>query len=142
MDAIKEPKRILIIDDSELDRIIIERVLKKADLTKDIETECAENGKVALDMLSQSAKSGKDFPDLISLDINMPIMNGIEFLEAYKEKNYHKDFQTIFLFALSSTQDKGDIQKIMSSDGVRLFVEKPLTINKLEKILNEHFSKP
>lgn len=67
---------VLIVDDSTLMRKVIERALRQADLDVTVVTE-ASNGKEALDQLRLTAA-----PDIILCDINMPEMDGIDFLEA------------------------------------------------------------
>jgi CheY-like chemotaxis protein len=85
-----------------------------------------QNGKVAFDKLMEE----KNDPDLILLDINMPVMDGWEFLEACKEVN--KD--EIPVFILSSSINPADKERAKSFKQVRGFLTKPFTSDKLEDI--------
>ncbi len=86
--------KILIIDDSPIVRAITKDYLQELSFIESIET--ASNGKIALEMIS------KDHFDLIFLDVEMPALNGIEFLEQKKKMN-----NTIPVIMLSSYTQKG-----------------------------------
>ena len=88
-------KEILLIDDSKGTNSLNKRLLREMDVAEHISTEL--NGRLALDyLLSKNEKGNYPSPDIIFLDINMPIMDGYQFLKEFKsvkkrrglEKNY------------------------------------------------------
>ena len=80
------PVSVLLVDDDEINNFISIKLIKKALLNTEI-VACL-NGKFAIDQLVEMQKKGPEkLPDYILLDINMPIMNGWEFLDEYKRLN-------------------------------------------------------
>jgi CheY-like chemotaxis protein len=129
------PVSILLVDDDEINNFISIKLIKKALLNTEI-TACL-NGKFAIDQLldMKSKESGK-LPDYILLDINMPIMNGWEFLDEYERLKIDPEGKTK-IFIISSSVFSNDISKAKSYPLVVDFVSKPLNIEKI----NELFSK-
>lgn len=87
-----------------------------------------QNGKLALEKL----KAEEINPDLIFLDINMPIMDGWEFLDACIEENR----DTIPVFLLSSSINPADKERAMNYSQVHGFLSKPFTTQKLDDVLS------
>jgi len=87
-----------------------------------------QNGKLALDEL----RVDQNRPDLILLDINMPIMDGWEFLDACLQENR----DTIPVFLLSSSINPADKERAMNYSQVCGFLSKPFTSEKLEDVLS------
>ncbi len=105
--------KLLIVDDSPLVRAIIGDLLKKLDFVTQIDT--ARNGKSALEMLRHNSY------DLIILDVEMPIMNGIKFLE--EKKNIHDTTPTLMLSSL--TKEGSEITLKALELGAIDFIPKP-----------------
>ena len=129
----KKLKCILFVDDNPADnryhQIIVEE-MKIAD-----ELQFVENGVEALDYLS---RVGNTIPDLIFLDINMPRMNGWEFLEEYK--NLAPALKAkIVIVILSTSANASDIQKSQEINEVFDFETKPLSKESIENILEHYF---
>lgn len=123
-------EKVLLIDDDEINNMLNARLIRKAGLSQSIDT--ALNGQEGLDYLESCVK--EDFPDLIFLDIHMPVMDGFEFLEAYK-KRFKSHHHTIILMMLTTSVLESDRNKALDSMLVKEFINKPLTSSKLEEII-------
>ncbi len=131
---------VLIIDDSEFDRYILSRFLKGAEITSTI-FEVA-NGQEALDFLNSDIENEeKQLPSLIFVDINMPIMNGFEFLNEYKELTDIKpELTTCTLVMFSSSENESDKKLAQSYDFVKDFIVKhPSSPDELLQKIKPHF---
>ena len=127
-----QPVSILLVDDDEINNFISIKLIKKALLTSDIMA-CL-NGKFAIDQLVEIQKKDMDkLPDYIFLDINMPIMNGWEFLDEYKRLNIDP-LGKIKIFIISSSVFSNDINKAKSYPVVKSFISKPLSVEKIKEL--------
>jgi CheY-like chemotaxis protein len=127
------PISILLVDDDEINNFISIKLIKKAIADADIAA-CL-NGKLAIDRLSDIQKDDPaKLPDFILLDINMPIMNGWEFLEEYKRLNLDPTGKSK-VFIISSSVFSNDISKARSYPLVKNFVSKPLSVEKIKEML-------
>ena len=117
-------RSILIVDDNEGDQFLAEHAIKEFDAS--IAVSHAYDGAEALDLLNNSVSK----PDLIVLDINMPGMNGIEFLDAYCRPN---DDAAVVVMLSSSDQEK-DIKACNAYNCVKDYFTKPLSIEYLKKL--------
>ena len=120
---------ILIVDDSEADQFINQTLIKKHDAN--IEILQAYDGQEALNVLDEC----KALPDLILLDINMPGMNGHEFLEVYSTREYQGGQPSVVILT-SSNQDK-DKSLTTTYDCVLNYFEKPLLPDSIGTIFQE-----
>lgn len=123
----------LLIDDDPIANFLTERLLSKVQVTERIET--ALNGNQAFDIIQEHCSQGHSCPDLILVDINMPVMSGIDFLKLFKEKNF-KDSKKSSLVVLSTTTSNKDHEQILSY-GVKNILQKPLTESKLQQVWEE-----
>ena len=92
------------------------------------------NGQLAIDYVNDTITNNpKSFPNLVLIDINMPIMNGWEFVEAYTkiENTPYAD-----LYIPSSSVYENDIEKTKNYTNVKGFISKPLSIERLIELLN------
>jgi len=94
-------KPILLVEDDQVDYMTIRRALKEIHVVNDIVH--VENGEQALDYLRNPANMK---PCIILLDLNMPVMNGIEFLEVAKHDPYLKRYPVIVLTTSEEQEDK------------------------------------
>lgn len=124
---------ILLIDDDDINNYIIRRLLKNLGFRGEVVT--AKNGSEALSLLQMNADDGQDFPNLILLDLNMPVMTGLEFLEALRLKNeFPLHLSKIILITNSVHPSEEDRLK---KYGIEKVILKPLTIEKMKGYLEE-----
>jgi CheY-like chemotaxis protein len=122
----------MLIDDDEDDNYFHEIVLKKMDIVEQIEI--AETGLDALDNL----KKETFVPDIIFLDINMPGMNGWDFLHEYEKLSLRQKTKTIIIM-LSTSISPADKEKAEKMTEITGFQSKPMTQEMLNDILNRYF---
>jgi CheY-like chemotaxis protein len=123
---------VLLVDDDEINNFISIKLIKKALLNTEIMA-CL-NGKFAIEQLSEiQQKDPAKLPDYILLDINMPIMNGWEFLDEYKRLNLDPLGKSK-IFIISSSVFSNDINKARSYPLVKDFISKPLNVEKIKEL--------
>ena len=118
---------VLIIDDEAIALFISTKVIELSGVAGEVLT--AQSAKEALEMLS-----GGCSPDVILIDINMPVKNGFEFVEAFKELKIGRR-ENMKLVMLSSSINPNDFRRAAEL-GVETYLSKPLTLEKIEVILN------
>ena len=120
-------KNVLLIDDDEVTNYLNKLIILK--FNKDIIVEEVTSGLDGIDLLNHR----NIFPDIIFLDINMPVMNGFEFMTEFQKypDNLKENVQVNILS--SSTHPK-DIEKATSFSQIKNFFEKPLSLKHLQKI--------
>jgi CheY-like chemotaxis protein len=121
---------VLLVDDNETDNFISKRTIELTKFAPQIVVK--NSGKSALEYLEQMQNQPDALPDVIFLDINMPITDGFVFLVEFEnllDNIKHK----CKIVILSSSNNKRDIAKIVDNEYVIKFITKPLT----EKSLNE-----
>lgn len=132
--------KVLLIDDDTVTLAICEMVLKKTSFCREIDK--VTNGKEGLDYFSQYFEKKKKgspdttAPDLILLDLNMPVMDGWNFLESYIRK-YSERLPETRIAILSSTINPEDFIRAQSYEIVIDFINKPLTLE-LTRELKSH----
>lgn len=120
-----------IIDDDEIYLFSVKKVIELNNLSDKVLE--FKNGQEAIDFFSKNHKDEHALPDVIFLDINMPVMNGWEFLEEFK-KIQPAMSKSISLFVVSSSVDKSDVDKAKSLTPVQDYLTKPITANQLKSI--------
>ena len=118
---------VLVAEDYEVNRMLVESIFKKY---KNITLEFAVNGKEAVEKVEV-----KHY-DLVFMDINMPVMNGIDATKFIREK-LHLD---VIIVALTANAIKGDREKFIAC-GMNEYLSKPINIDKLENILCKYSRK-
>jgi CheY-like chemotaxis protein len=114
---------ILLVEDDQLDQIEVKRTLQKKSIVHRLKI--ARNGEEAIQLLNEKQNdtfNGK--PDIILLDLNMPKLNGFEFLSALRS---NEDWKDIKVFVLTTSDEREDKVKALSY-GISGFVTKPLKL--------------
>ncbi|MDX2190744.1 MAG: response regulator [Bacteroidota bacterium] len=135
----KQFKNIMLIDDDPINNLISSKTIQIFDPEVSI-TEY-DDPSAALEYLkAQSKERNQNLPDVIFLDINMPVINGWNFLEEYKHllQYLNKDIE---LFLLTSSTNHKDMQKAKSFPIITHYISKPLTIEGIKSIVNLHYPK-
>jgi len=115
---------ILLVEDDILDAIDLQRTLDRMQIL--YKMKIAKNGEEGLALLEQEGHplfSGK--PDIILLDMNMPRMNGIEFLQILRSRD---EWRKIKVFVLT-TSDESEDERVMRSLGISGYITKPLKMS-------------
>jgi CheY-like chemotaxis protein len=126
---------IMLIDDNRHDNFFHERVIRKSDVTRQVIVH--KKASDAINHLMAHKADSSEYPELIFLDINMPGMNGWEFLEEFKKMEQEKQVPIIVMLTTSSNPD--DLQKAKIAGSVVDFKSKPLTKEVLQEIIERHW---
>jgi CheY-like chemotaxis protein len=127
-------EQILCIDDDPITLMLCKKVISKSSFSKEIIT--AQNGEEALHYFNtlkynnNKSKTNKK-PELIFLDLNMPVMGGWEFLDHFTSSDY-SEFNKASVIVLSSTIDPDDLAKAKKYTIIIDFLSKPITQAMLE----------
>ena len=122
-------KEILLIDDSRGTNILNKRIMEEMNIAYKITT--LNNGKAALEYLTNmNNEGGYPDPELIFLDINMPVMDGYQFLEKYAEEQ-HTNSSLKPIIMLSSSANEVDLVRSQLYSMVKGYQSKPLTQEKI-----------
>lgn len=122
-------KRILLIDDNHALKFLTRMLLRDEKHVGIIDD--AANGIAALEHL----ENPENTPDIIFLDMNMPRMNGYEFLLEYKKRGLHNRHTRIYMLTTSTLEDER--KKIMDTGIIVDYFEKPLSEKHIRKIIND-----
>jgi CheY-like chemotaxis protein len=122
---------VMLVDDNDTDNFISKRIIEITKFANRVEVK--NSGKSALDYLRENQDNADELPNLIFLDINMPIVDGFVFLYEFEKFNdLIKDKCKVII--LSSSDNKRDIDKIVNNNHVIKFITKPLTETALEEV--------
>jgi len=125
-------KSALLIDDDKFTNFYNEKIVKKHDTFKSVQS--VNSGADALAYLQKAMDGLIDKPNVIFLDINMPAMNGWEFLEEYRllDKTFTSDIKIVMLTTSSNPSDQ---ERANQSCLINNYINKPLSINLLDEVL-------
>ena len=119
-------KTCLLIDDNYIDNFVTSRLLESCKFAETIVIQ--QSSFEAIEAL----RDGVITPDVIFLDLRMPVMDGFEFLQEYDKLDINKD--GIKIFMLSSSLDPTDLRKSLANRYITQFLHKPLTKKILEEL--------
>lgn len=129
-------KCTLLIDDDQTTNFVNQLLLEDLQVSEQVLV--ALNGKEALDLIRRQCEDGC-CPELILLDLNMPVMNGFEFLKAYEKLEFaHK--QSVVIVMLTTSMNPGDVA-LLGEFPTQGLLNKPLTPEMVQQLLKQHFNR-
>ena len=128
---------VLLIDDDNPTNFYNEMIIKEADYAEKIVV--VPSGMEALNYLKSIDDAEHPRPDLIFLDLNMPGLNGWEFLEEYRKLDKIQQGRVVIVL-LTTSMNTDDEEKAKTIPEINDFEHKPLTSEMLQEILERHFA--
>jgi CheY-like chemotaxis protein len=127
MSKYKRPIRIVVAEDDEDDKQFISDAFNQLKILNNVKF--VENGEELIDTL----RNNKKLPDLIFLDLNMPVMNGFQSIKIIRKDN---NLKKIPIIVLTTSKNEQDILKTYE-DGINAYIVKPFTFQDLMKVIQE-----
>ncbi|NVO32343.1 MULTISPECIES: response regulator [Hymenobacter] len=127
----------LLVDDDNTTNYLNSKLLRRMAISDEVLV--AVNGQQALDLLHAHCElsTSSACPALILLDINMPLMNGFEFLRVYAQRP-ERENPTVVIIMLTTSLNPNDLEQ-MQGLPIQGYLTKPLTRDKINQVLQEHF---
>ena len=122
---------VCIIDDDPIYIFTTRKIMEMGNFSSYIEV--FKNGKEALEALKPRVEANENIPEVIFLDLNMPIMDGWQFLEEFMSPNTQK----IIIYIVSSSIDPADLNKAKQYSLVTNYIVKPITPDKLKGLFDK-----
>ena len=126
-------QHFIVIDDSKLDCFIAEKVIRNTGKCESVQSFL--QAKEALDYIKKDIAE-KPYPVIILVDIQMPVMNGFQFVEEF-EKLPAEITNKYKLYVISSSINVIDLSKVHTYDSITEFLNKPITSNNLSLLLSK-----
>ncbi|GBF21041.1 MULTISPECIES: response regulator [Arenibacter] len=126
--------KVCIVDDDDIYQFTMVMTMKSLNLTDKIMV--FSDGEEALDFMLDNLHNDKELPDVIFLDIDMPIMDGFQFMEEYV-KIKPKLGKKITIYMVSSSVDPVDIERAKKISEITDYIVKPITHDQLKHIVGE-----
>jgi CheY-like chemotaxis protein len=123
-------KQVFLIDDDEVFVFLTKKVIERSEAEVSLFT--FPNGQEGLDHLTSIANDPALLPDVILLDLNMPVMDGWEFLKAYQKLRFAKK---IVLYIVTSSISPYEVDRAKHIKEVREFIVKPIAKEKFKEII-------
>ncbi|PKA99010.1 response regulator receiver domain-containing protein [Flavobacteriaceae bacterium MAR_2009_75] len=124
---------VCIIDDDDIYQFTMSAALNGFDEVNKITTFL--DGGQALDFITDNLKNKEELPDVVFLDINMPIMDGFQFMEEYVKIKPNVD-KEISIYMVSSSVDPKDIARCRKIEGISDYIVKPIKEDKLKALIS------
>jgi CheY-like chemotaxis protein len=114
---------VLFVDDDDINNFINKHIIHSLKITGNIFL--SRNGQEGLDFLSNYVETNNSIPELIFVDLNMPLMDGVEFIEQLIQAGFKSKFQTTIIVLTTSTNpaDKSKFEEL----GIKYYLNKPLS---------------
>lgn len=134
-DTAKKHRAVMLIDDNEIDNLINQKMIEAANISEHIFMH--SGAKSAIEFLKNIEKVGEDarhvLPEVIFLDIDMPLMDGFQFLDEF-DKLTEATKEHCKIVMLTSSINPQDVNKSHKYSAVKQYINKPLTQKNLEKL--------
>lgn len=131
-------KEVLLIDDDNILNFVNCRLFNKIGFSRVV---CSQNGRQALDYMIKNYTAQEENHEkrtvLVLLDLNMPYMDGWEFLEAFRDVK-HRFISQIKIFILTSSFNPDDLERSKSYKEVVDYINKPLSPERISQILETY----
>lgn len=122
---------ILLIDDDQITNFVNQAIIEKSEIP--VGTKALITAAAGIDFLNKCLSNQEELPHAILLDINMPEMNGWEFLEKFSQLD-KKIQNEVKVYMVSSSQNEEDVKRALSNPNVSDFLHKPLNLNMVRKV--------
>ena len=132
--AVKKYRTVMLIDDNEIDNLINQKMIEAASITDNIYTHTG--AKSAIEFLKNMEKldvAEQVLPDVIFLDIDMPLMDGFQFLDEF-EKLTNVAKKKCKIVMLTSSINPQDFNRSKKYENVKLYLNKPLSHESIVKL--------
>lgn len=124
-----------IVDDDDIFRFIMKKHFSVQKFSHDIETFI--NGAEAINTLKERMSNIQEIPDVIFLDINMPVMTGWGFMDEFN-KVYDKLAKKVSVYMVSSSVDTRDVSKAENMPTIAEYIVKPLDNEKVRQVMTKN----
>jgi CheY-like chemotaxis protein len=124
---------VMLIDDNEIDNLINQKMIESASLSKHIFSHTGAKSAIEFLRNVEKVKDTTMLPDMIFLDIDMPLMDGFQFLEEF-EKLTEKTKKHCRIVMLTSSINPQDVNRAKKYPYVQQYLNKPLTSDNLENL--------
>lgn len=130
-----EKKNILLVDDDSIANFLIEKIVQSTGLAERIFK--ALNGREALEVFLSADAEQTTLPEVVLLDLNMPIMNGFEFIQAFQSLEFEGK-KNILIILVTSSDNPSDIERAREL-GIKYYLTKPISGEMLKGIFSREF---
>ncbi|MGL2966980.1 response regulator [Flavobacterium sp. XGLA_31] len=128
------PNNIMLIDDDEIFTFIIKKIIDETKLSGQINI--FNNGQAAIDFLKEAAEKTSLLPEIIFLDLSMPVLDGWGFLDEYIHLK-SKFAKKMTLYIISTSVSPMDFEKAKNYSDVTDFIVKPMAKERFIEIIKE-----
>lgn len=127
--------RVWIVDDEPISRFIMRRCIP--DNGEFVIAGEFDDGQKAMDKLKSLQHNDDAFPDVIILDVNMPLLDGWEFMELFQDLFKKNDSPKVFI--VSSSEHEDDIARSHEFAAIEEYLLKPISMEVMERVMLYHF---
>jgi CheY-like chemotaxis protein len=127
-------RNIWVIDDDDVFQFTISKIFKILQLPEKVHT--FSDGEKAIEHLTNNMDNAESLPDIILLDINMPIMDGWQFLEEYSKVKKHLK-KAVVIYLVTSSVDARDIRLAKEFEDISEYITKPMSFDKVRELVGQ-----